>query len=73
MMSLIYSKDEVLLDGFKFGVAFNMSPTLNPNFTQGVDERGYWLLIESDAGGDNQTYALSQEDGLVHTDTGVEI
>lgn len=73
MKSLIYSKDEALLDGFKFGVAFNMSPALNPNYTQSVDERGYWLLIESDADGDNQTYELSQEHGLEHTDTGVEI
>lgn len=73
MKSLVYSKDEALLDGFKFGVAFNMSPALNPCFTQSVDERGYWLLIESDADGDNQTYELSQEHGLEHTDTGVEI
>jgi hypothetical protein len=70
---MIYSKDEALLDAFKCGVAFGISPTLNPCFTQGLDERGYWLLIESDDDGDNQTYELSQEDGLEHTDTGVEI
>ena len=73
MITLVYSKDEVLLDGFKFGVAFNMSPMLNATFTQSVDDRGYWLQIESNANGDNQTYELSQEHGLVHTETGVEV
>ena len=73
MLTLIYSKDEVLLAGFRLGMAFNTSPTSIPNFTQGVDDRGYWLQIESKADGDNQTYELSQEHGLVHTETGVEV
>lgn len=69
MKSLVYCKDEALLDGFKFGVAFNTNDTIS----QGVDDRGYWLLIENDADGDNQTFELSNEHGLVHTDTGVEV
>ncbi len=69
MKTLIYCKNDVMLDGFKFGCDFRLRYC---NYHQGVDERGYWLLIEDDTDGDNQTYEL-RENGLEHTDTGVII
>lgn len=71
MKTLIYCADEATLDGFKFGHAFGTRDECR--YEQSVDRRGYWLLIESDADGDNQTYELTAEDGLTHTDTGVEL
>lgn len=71
MKTLIYCKNDAMLDGFKFGADFR---TRFCNYTQGVNERGYWLLIEDDTPGDNQTYELCEwGGGLQHTDTGVEI
>ena len=70
MKTLIYCDTEAMLDGFRHGHALSSEqPT---SYTQSADSRGYWLLIESDGDGDNQTYELS-EGGLVHTDTGVEV
>jgi hypothetical protein len=68
--TLIYSDKEDLLEGFKQGHAFNS--TQSATYTQGEDDRGNWLLIEDKGPGDNQTYEISEQ-GLVHTDTGVEI
>lgn len=70
MKALIYSHKEDLLEGFKQGHAFNS--TQPATYTQGEDDRGNWLLIEDQEPEDNQTYELSEQ-GLVHTDTGVEI
>lgn len=69
MKTLVYAKCKALLDGFKFGVSMEITA----QFTEGVDDRGFWLLIEDDRGADNQTYELCQKHGLIHTDTGVEI
>lgn len=71
MKTLIYCKNEAMLDGFKFGAHFR---ALFCNYTQGVDERGYWLLIEDAISGDNQTYELCEwGGGPQHTETGVDI
>lgn len=70
MKTLIYSASEELLDGFKVGSHWRLEGT---NYTQSVDSRGYWLLIEDTTPGDNQTYELTQDEGLVHSSTGVEI
>ncbi len=70
MKALIYSGNEDMLEGFKQGHAFNSAKPAT--YTQGDDDRGTWLLIEDQEPGDNQTYELSEQ-GLVHTDTGVEI
>lgn len=69
MIMVVYSKDETLLEGFKFGLALNSSA----NFTRGVGERGFWLLIENDDKADNHTYELTKDHGLVHVETGVEV
>lgn len=70
MKTLIYCEDEGMLDGFKFGSAFRTPLCI---YTQGVDENGYWLLMEDETQGDNQTYELCKwGGGLKHTDTGVE-
>ena len=70
MKALIYCDNEYLLEGFKQGHAFN---SIQPaTYTLGDDDRGTWLLIEHQGPGDNQTYELTEQ-GLVHTDTGVEI
>jgi len=69
MKPLIFCDCELRLDGFKFGVDFRLPGC---TYTQSVDRRGYWLLIEDNTPGDNQTYKLT-ESGLEHTDTGVEI
>jgi len=67
--TLIYCDTEAMLDGFRHGHSLNADRSAA--YTQSVDTRGYWLLIECDGEGDNHTYELS-ESGLVHTDTGVE-
>lgn len=69
MLTLVLSESEEALDGFKLGCEFRHN---GATYTQSVDSRGYWLLIEDDTDGDNQTYYII-EGVLVHTDTGVEI
>ncbi len=69
MIMLVYSKDETLLDGFKFGFAFDTYA----KFTQGVNEEGYWLLIENDTDDPDYTYALTKDKGLTPIVAGVEV
>lgn len=70
MKSLIYCSSEERLDAFAAGFEYGFGP--GAALTISHDDRGYWLLIEDREDGDNQTYELGPE-GLVHTDTGVEI
>ena len=70
MKTLVYCASEAVLDGFKFGLDFRHP---GATYTQGVDERGYWMLVEDDTDDDNQTYTLDSTNGLKHTDTGVEV
>lgn len=71
MKTLIHCKNESMLDGFKFGADFRKRAY---RYTQGVDEQGYWLLIEDDELEDNQTYELCEwGGGLKHINTGVEV
>lgn len=70
MKTLVYCDDEETLDGFKFGLDFRHP---GATYRQSVNKRGYWLLIEDDTPGDNQTYTLTALNGLEHTDTGVEV
>ena len=70
MKTLVWCRKEKHLDAFKFGVEF-----ANPNaqFTQSVEPKGYWLLIEDDTDGDNMTYWLDHEEGLYFHELGVVI
>ena len=69
MKTLIYCKNDAMLDGFKFGAHFRKRAY---RYTQGVDEHGYWLIFEDDELEENQIYELT-DNGLHRTDTGVEI
>ena len=71
MKLLVYCQNEAMLGGFKFGHARAIDKT--PVYTQGVDARGYWLLIEDDTPDDNMTCELTQDNGLLFTDTEVEV
>lgn len=70
MKTLVYCRNKSMLNGFKAGHKFG---GVLANYTQGVDKRGYWLLIEDDVDDDNQTYELTVKHSLVYTETGVEI
>ena len=70
MKTLVWCKKEKQLDAFKFGVSFANS---DARFTQSVEPRGYWLLIEDDTEDDNATYKLDPVEGLTFEELGVEI
>ena len=72
MKTLVYCKNEAMLDGFKFGAHFRHWGATYTQSVDGADD--YWLLIEDDTDGDNQTYELDEwGGGLKHIATGVEI
>lgn len=67
-MIRIYCASEPMLDGFKFGWEAAHTLETSRQYTQSVDARGYWLLIDGDDDRDIATYGLTDQ-GLKYEST----